>query len=450
MNIGRYEICGLLGRGGMGKVYKVKIPVIGKIAALKLLEPNPFLVSLMGMEKIGEMFVSEAVLMANLRHPHIADIRDFGEADGKLFYLMDYYFNNLGGMIGETYRSEIRSRVIAVEKAVCYTLQILEGLACLHYAGIVHRDIKPYNILITEQDTVKICDFGLSKLRGERFCGPSHLKVGTPCYAAPEQEADPNQADFSADIYSVGIMLYRMLTGMLPVQRPEAPSRINPDLDKNWDDFIGKATEPDSRRRFSQAKVMIEALNDLYALWKEKKEKMCSLPRISEKDTKKAPYKTVDLRFRCVKVNSKEARTLFSTDELWQPLHYIPNRFRLKETAAITDQTTGLVWQQSGSDYPLTWEQAYRYIRKLNEETFAGFGRWRLPTVDELMSLLTESPRAENFCMEPIFDQTQKWLWSCDRRSYTAAWYVSVDMGFVSWQDFSAHYYVRAVCRENK
>ncbi|MDP3284273.1 MAG: serine/threonine-protein kinase, partial [Desulfobacterales bacterium] len=189
--IDRFEICGLLGIGGMGKVFKVKLPVIGKIAALKLLEPNPFLVSLIGAEKIKKLFISEAVTMANLRHPNIVEIWDFGESDGRPYYIMDYFCNNLGSMIGESYQAEIPSRIIRIDKAVHYARQILEGVSCLHHAGIIHRDIKPFNMLVTEQDRIKISDFGLSKLRGESFEGPPGLKVGSPWYAAPEQERDP-------------------------------------------------------------------------------------------------------------------------------------------------------------------------------------------------------------------------------------------------------------------
>jgi hypothetical protein len=131
---------------------------------------------------------------------------------------------------------------------------------------------------------------------------------------------------------------------------------------------------------------------------------------------------------------------------LWRPANYVHNDFKPSPSGTITDETTGLVWQQAGSKYPLTWLQARVYIETLNQQHFAKRNAWRLPTVDELMSLLTATPHGENLCIAPIFDPRQNALWSSDRRSYTAAWYVSVDMGFVAWQDFSAYYYVRAVC----
>jgi serine/threonine-protein kinase len=94
----------------------------------------------------------------------------------------------------------------------------------------------------------------------------------------------------------------------------------------------------------------------------------------------------------------------------------------------------------------MTWHEAHGYVEQLNRAHFAGRTDWKLPTISELMSLLTDVPRAGDLCIEPIFDRRERWLWSSDRRSFVAAWYVSIDLGYVAWQDFSCYYYVRAVC----
>jgi len=442
--IGKYKIRGLLGRGGMSKVYKVELPVIGKIAALKLLDPNPVLVDLIGMDKIHDLFISEAVKLAHLRHPNIVEIWNFDEAEGKPFYLMDYYFNNLATMIGETRRTDQPSRIIKLDKAIHFTRQILSGLACLHHAGIVHRDIKPFNVLLTDQETIKICDFGLSKLRGETVSAPSNLKVGSPWYASPEQEDEPEKVDSRADLYSTGVTLYRMLTGRLPEQNVQPPSKFNPDLDRGWDRFLRRSIARHPKNRFISAKAMLRELDSLDAAWQERKNKIC---RIAERNinngNKEPPLKLRDLP---QKIAPREAKQFFAVDELWRPANYVHNDFKPSPTGTITDETTELVWQQAGSDYPLTWQQAGAYIETLNQQHFAKRNAWRLPTVDELMSLLTATPHGEALCIAPLFDPRQTALWSCDKRSFTAAWYVSVDMGFVWWQDFSAYYYVRAVC----
>ena len=165
--IGPYHVRGLLGQGGMGRVYKVAHPVIGRILALKRLEPSEPLEQLVGAAKLRSLFEDEIRRMAGITHPHILEILDAGEDRGRPFYVMAYHCNNLGQEIGETYRAEMPSRPLTVPMSVDYGLQVLEGLARLHHAGIVHRDIKPFNILLTADDQVKICDFGLSRLRGE-------------------------------------------------------------------------------------------------------------------------------------------------------------------------------------------------------------------------------------------------------------------------------------------
>jgi serine/threonine protein kinase len=443
--IGRYAVRGQLGRGGMSRVYKVEMPVTGKIAALKRLEPNPLLVDLMGMEAVRELFVTEAVIVANLRHPHVTDIWDFDEEEDKPFYLMDYYCNNLGVMIGETYETEKPSRIIKTDRAIHYIRQILLGLDRLHHAGIIHRDIKPFNILITDHDAVKICDFGLSKLRGEVFQGPPQLKVGTPWYAAPEQEENPDTVGYSADLFSVGIMLYRMLTGILPMENPKPASRFNPDLDKDWDAFLFKAMEPRPQDRFRRTRSMLAALDTIISDWEAEKERICRLPPEETIDFPSPESLNQDRRKQPIKVRPRVARERFSLDELWRPRAYIQNQLETGGNGIIFDRTTGLAWERSGSEYPLTWHEANTYIDELNRNRCGGHTDWRLPTVDELTSLITKTPHGRSLCIEPVFDSTQKQVWSSDRRSHIAAWYVSIVLGFVAWQDFTGYYYVRGV-----
>jgi serine/threonine-protein kinase len=443
--IGKYQIRGLLGRGGMGKIFKVEHPQIGKIFALKLLDPDPLLVTLMGWDKISDMFKTEAITIAGLRHPNIVEIMDYDESDAKPYYLMEYYVNNLGVMIGETSRTEQASRTIKIEKAIRYTRQTLNGLECLHHAGIIHRDIKPYNLLVTDHDTIKICDFGLSKLRGEKFDGPPSLKFGSAWYAPPEQENHPDSVEFSADLYAVGITFYRMLTGVLPEDGYLPVSRFNADLDDSWDDFIKKAIASQPAQRYLCAAEMLADLKLLQTAWEEKKEQICRLPEL--KKTKRAGPAPIRLTPRSdpVKINPDGAKKTFALDDLWRPAKFLQNEFEDNLDKTVADGATGLVWQQSGSEFPLTWHQAKAYIQELNSSQFAGSSTWRLPTVDELMTLLTELPHGEDYCIESIFDQRQKRIWSCDRRSFIAAWYVSIDMGYVAWQDFTGYYHVRAV-----
>jgi len=444
-HIGKYRIRGLLGRGRMGKIFKVEHPLIGKIFALKLLDPDPLLVSLMGREKITAMFRTEAVTIAGLRHPNIVEILDYDESGDKPFFLMEYYVNNLGIMIGESFRTEQASRIIKIEKTIRYMSQTLDALHCMHQAGIIHRDIKPHNLLLTDFDTVKVCDFGLSKLRGEEFGGPSSLKLGSAWYAPPEQEEDPDNVDVSADLYAVGITIYRMLTGVLPEDKYLPVGRFNADLDAGWDDFIRKAIARRPERRYLSAAEMLAELQRLAAAWETKKEEVCLLPQTQKPARSVSAASRIPPRSNCIKTAPRDAKKEFSLDDLWRPSRFLSNDFVINTDHTITARATGLIWQQAGSEFPLTWHQAKDYIAMLNSSRFAAGSTWRLPTIDELTTLLTEFPQGEDYCMDPTFDPTQKSLWSCDRRSFTAAWYVSIDMGYVAWQDFTAYYHVRAV-----
>lgn len=447
--IGRYIARGQLGRGGMGRVYKAEMPVTGRIVALKLLKPNPHLVDMMGMDRIREMFIREAVTMAGLRHPCLLDVWDFDEAGGMPFYTMDYYCNNLGTIIGEGYEMERPSRRIPTEKAVHYIRQILEGLACLHYAGVIHRDIKPFNILVTDQDTVKICDFGLSRLRGDTFRGPATLKVGTPWYAPPEQERDPDGVDASADLFPVGVMLYRMLTGNLPGTDPEPPSRLHPDLDLSWDRFILKAIDPSPRKRFRRARQMLSALAEVHEAWLRKQERICLLAQPPGPGDGGAASPGVAQqnkpRSTPLKVPPRQAREGFGLDALWRPATYAAADLAVRGDV-VEDPASGLQWERAGSEYPLTWERARDYVAGLNARAFAGRTDWRLPTVPELMTLLVPPRHGADLCIPGAFDDTQRRLWSCDASSHIAAWYVSLDLGFVAWHDHTGYYHARAVC----
>lgn len=450
--IGRYIVKGLLGRGGTAKVFKVELAPIGKIGALKLFAPDPVLVNLMGFGHLKDLFVSEALTLSRLQHPNIIRIHDFDEYKGSPFFVMDFAANNLGVLMGETYRVEQPSRIINVEKVLHYTRQTLEGLGCLHDAGIIHRDIKPFNLLVNAQDQIKICDFGLSKLRGETYRGPDNLNVGSPYYAAPEQEAHPDQVAVNADIYPVGIMLYRMLTGQLPRTSPmdptyQPPSALNTVLDAVWDQFVADAIHPQPEERFGNAIIMRQVLRELTEHWTQQREKTCALlpdeaPSTIPSPVPDAPF----VRQIPIRTNPGNACRQFKIDPLWRPITYVSNNFKSLPDNLVLDHTTGLVWQRAGSDYPRIWQDAHAYVEQLNATKRGGFERWRLPTIEELMTLLRPQAVGRDFCIVPLFDATQRWLWSADRRSFVAAYYADIEMGFVGWQDFSAPFYVRGVC----
>lgn len=449
MHVGKYEIRGLLGRGGMGAVYKAAMPVTGRMVALKVCRPTEILEDIMGMENIRRAFLREAVTMARIRHPNVTGIFDVSEGDEAVppHFAMEYYCNNLGLLMGETYEMEAPSRRLGVEASLSIARQMLMGLDRLHYAGIVHRDVKPFNVMLAEgpegRDEVRLIDFGLSKLRGETLTRHKGMVVGSPYYTAPEQEDDPEQADARADLFSVGVTLFRMLTGLLPNEgdRTTRISHSHPDLDQGWDGFFASALAHDRTRRFADAGAMLAALDELADAWAERRDEVCSYFDPDQVPRHHAGEKP---RVEPRKVRPADARETFGLDELWRPATYGYGRFE-DAGDVVQDTGSGLFWEKAGTRYPVEYEDALAHVQRLNEQAFAGRTDWRLPTVDELTTVFTGSTEPGAFCLETVFDPGRSRLWSSDEKSFTASWYADARMGFVGHADRTCFLHARAV-----
>ncbi|EPR39985.1 serine/threonine protein kinase [Desulfovibrio sp. X2] len=446
-HIGKYEILGLLGKGGMGRVYKVRLPVAGRVLALKLLAPDETLSVLLGDDEIERRFAAEAALLGGLRHPRLAAVTDFDRDErGRPFYCMEFYCQNLGLVLGETYHAEEAARALPVDTAVRLALELLDGLALLHEAGILHRDLKPFNVMLDDEDHVRLIDFGLSARRGERHATPSGMAVGTPFYTAPEQEADPDNADERADLYSVGVICWRMFTGRLPAERADERRRassLEPGLLEAFDDFLARAVHPEPGSRFQTAPAMAQALRDAHRDWRAALSQVCSLldPTIAP-ETPAPPRPRAEPRT----VRAADASAVFPLDHLSRPAASSSADFEPAAPGTVLDRTTGLCWQQSGSHRPLDWAAARAYCSRLNERRFAGRTGWRLPTVDELAGIVGRAPGADGYCLDPVFDRAQRRLWTADRKSMRSAWFADAILGYVSWLDADCLLHVRAVC----
>ncbi len=235
------EIIEIIGQGGMGTVFKAKQTKLDRIVALKILP-----VTLAADPHFAERFAREGKLLARLNHPNIVTVFDFGQQEDFYFLLMEY-------VDGVNLRQAMQSGKFSPQAALELVPKICEALQYAHAENILHRDIKPENILLSAGGGIKIADFGIAKLSGNdpradvTLTSTGHT-LGTPHYMAPEQLENPGQVDHRADIYSLGVVFYEMLTGELPIGRFDVPS-AKTSVSDQVDQAVLRALEKDPKRR---------------------------------------------------------------------------------------------------------------------------------------------------------------------------------------------------------
>ena len=271
------EILELLGKGGMGAVYKARQKRLDRFVALKILPPAT------GSDPaFAARFTREAQALAKLNHPGIVTLYEFGETRGQFYFLMEY-------VDGLNLRQLLAGGRISPREALAIVPQICDALQFAHDQGIVHRDIKPENILLDRRGRVKVADFGLAKIVGPNDGRDAGLQpgstpiedpnepsrdlalpeltdagrvMGTPHYMSPEQICAPGEVDHRADIYALGVVFYQMLTGELPGKRLEPPSK-KVRIDVRLDEVVLRALEQKPELRYqqvSEVKTMVEAI----------------------------------------------------------------------------------------------------------------------------------------------------------------------------------------------
>jgi tRNA A-37 threonylcarbamoyl transferase component Bud32 len=248
------EILECIGRGGMGVVFKARQPKLDRLVALKLLPQ-----AAAKDPAFRDRFIREARLLARLSHPNIVGVFDFGDAGGFFFLMMEY-------VDGANLRQAMRAGRFTPAQALGIVPKICEALDFAHREGVLHRDIKPENILLDTKGRVKIADFGIAKLVGHPDSAgtltATGASVGTPQYMAPEQLEHPQDVDHRADIYSLGVVFYEMLTGELPLGRFAPPSAKTP-VDERVDAVVFRTLEKERDKRFQSAgevKTEVEGL----------------------------------------------------------------------------------------------------------------------------------------------------------------------------------------------
>jgi tRNA A-37 threonylcarbamoyl transferase component Bud32 len=234
----------LLGQGGMGAVYKARQTKLDRLVAIKILPPE-----VARDPAFAERFTREARALARLNHSNIVTVHDFGDVDGLYYFTMEY-------VDGQNLRDLLQSGPLSAEQALAIVPQICDALQYAHDEGLVHRDIKPENILLDRRGRVKIADFGLARLVGLTptylTLTGTHEVMGTLWYMAPEQMKGTHSVDHRADLYSLGVVLYEMLTGELPLGRFAPPSH-KAAVDERVDQVVLRALAREPAERYQDA-----------------------------------------------------------------------------------------------------------------------------------------------------------------------------------------------------
>jgi serine/threonine protein kinase len=263
--VGPYRVTGLIGEGASGVVYQVVNSVSGRLEAMKILG-NTYTPDL----EQAQRFLREIQLQAKLDHPNIAQVRT-AFCEGNLIVLVMELVD------GESLSSVLRRGPLSVDGAIRVGEQVLNALIMAHHHGVIHRDVKPANILVDRSGNVKLTDFGLAKQCGEPGQTGQGMAVGTVYYMAPEQVRGLAATDWRADLYAVGVLLFEMLTGRKPFDGPDQfaimrahidyspppASQWAPGLPKDFDALIDRALQKDPAKRFQSASGFLTALQEL-------------------------------------------------------------------------------------------------------------------------------------------------------------------------------------------
>lgn len=252
---------GVIGAGGMGSVYKVQHLISDRVEAMKVVLPE-----LIDTAELAERFIREIRVQARLSHPNIASLHNALRIDNQLVMVMEY-------VDGSTLHALLKQGRLETPFSIEVILQVLEALAYAHSQGIVHRDIKPANIMFTGSGVVKLMDFGIARSRTDQQLTQAGAAIGSVYYMSPEQ-VQGAAIDGRSDLYSVGVMLYEMVTGKRPIagdsswavmnahltQLPQPPLLVNPDLSNSFSTAILRAIEKNPAHRYQSAEEFGEAL----------------------------------------------------------------------------------------------------------------------------------------------------------------------------------------------
>ena len=451
---GKYRIVRRIGRGGMGTVYLAEHIMLSRPRALKFISSG-----LSQDAAFLRRFRREAQAAIELRHPNVVEVVDLDQAeDGSPYIAMEY-------VEGPDLRHALESGAFAVERALAIARGITQGLGTAHAKGIVHRDVKPENILLAggegKPETPKLLDFGIAAMKeSATIASGTHGLLLTPPYAAPEQWKGmaAEELDGRTDLYALGGVFYEMLTGQTCFhahntegwmyqhlqEQPQPPSTLRPEL-SNWrglDDLVLRLLAKDRDQRFSSAADLLEellitpseartvtvtqpapALRSATIVEPPPPHIPPTIPSSLEPEPSSVPVPLepepspapVISRTFPIKWLAAVALLILAIAGIWFATRSSTTKSpesSLPEGAFVwTDPATGLMWAKVDNRSNVNWQQATDYCRNLQE---VGHSDWRLPTIEELQGIYDASANAGGYHVKGNL-QLSGWNWSSSR-----------------------------------
>ncbi len=253
IKIGEYLLTGKIGQGGAAEIYKAHQESLDRDVAIKILSAN-----LSDDPEIVRRFERESKVIAKLNHPNIVNVIDKGSTGGRYYFIMNY-------IDGTSLREVIDSNKISLKVKMEMIVQVCKALDYAHNNGVIHRDIKPTNVLIDRQGNALVADFGIAQIVGipETEMTSSDMIMGTLAYMSPEQKLSSTNVDQTTDIYAVGVMIYEILVGKKPLGRFKLPSEINNSISKEYDSVITKCLASEAKDRYQRAVELKDAILEI-------------------------------------------------------------------------------------------------------------------------------------------------------------------------------------------
>jgi serine/threonine protein kinase len=451
-------------KGGMAKIYKVFDRLAREYRAIKTV-PHALSYDNEALEQLR----NETNNAQKISHPNVIRVYDLIEDKGRYLLVMEYIDGkNLYQVLKDSSDKKLKEHEV-----LQYMIQVSKGLEEIHRRGIVHLDLKPKNLMLTNEGEIKILDFSISKMRDQLMKARSHtLPEGTLPYMAPEQLSDSyGSKNEQTDIWSLGATMYFLLCGKYPfgddnpnriinriINPTEKPSQQNlAHVSAMTGDFVMKCLQKERTKRYKSMKTVLKELNRIKTYLDENDSETIESTtgdyiETSVSEPEVEPQFPHVLRFEpCKRLSKEEVIKMIKEkgffDSNWNRDGEFKNQFELKSFPGgqvVIATTVGLMWHPGGTPGYMGLARAGKWLEELNNSSYAGFSDWRIPTLEEAASLLRQRQDNASFYTGAYFSLEQQCIYTGDRIDETRVWLVDFKEGNV-FSDFPNYGYIRPV-----